>query len=474
MPASTDRQAQLRRLPKVDDVLARALGPDGGANRFPRAVVVQAVRDAIAAARERILGDDAGDGNDDGAVVVDDETVLSDVYRRCEARMARSLRRVINATGIILHTNMGRAVLAEAAREAVAQATGYVNLEIDDASGKRSERLRHVETLLRDLTGAEAACVVNNNAAATMLMLRTVARGRECICARGQLVEIGGSFRMPDVMEASGCVLREVGATNKVHLRDYERAINDNTGAIVKVHPSNYRIVGFTSEVPVDELVRLGNKHGIPVCDDLGAGALVDLGPFSPEPEPLVRDSIEAGCALVCMSGDKLIGATQAGILIGKQAFVERAHSDPIYRALRCDKLTLAALEATLRLFLDREWLLAHNPTWRMLSMSLADLDEAARNLARAIYDYNSSAAARVIDAQSQLGSGSLPSQDLPTRAVAVTLAGVSAETLANLLRAHATPIHARVLNDEVVFDPRTLQAGDSDQIAAAFATISR
>ncbi len=301
-----------------------------------------------------------------------------------EARFARTLRRAINATGILMHSGLGRAVLSEDARSALDEAVhGYCSLALDIDSGKRGQRDSHVAGLLRELTGAEAATICNNNSAATILVLNSLARGKDVIVSRGQLVEIGGSFRMPEVMAMSGAVMREVGTTNKTHLRDYADAIGPETGAILRVHHSNYRILGFHAEPGIEELAELGRQRGIPVVDDIGSGALVDLKAYGLESEPLVRASITAGVSVACFSGDKLIGGPQSGIIVGRADVVARIKKNPLARAMRCGKLTLAAMEATLRLFLTPDKLEERHPLYRMLSIKLEDLQKRGEVMVR-------------------------------------------------------------------------------------------
>ena len=383
----------------------------------PRRVVVAAVRAAVAAARE-LLQTAAAPPADAEALR---ELILTDVGRRIKATLGPHYRKAINATGIILHTGLGRAVLpAQALRQISRELSGFSVLQIDVAGGQRSRRDERIEELLRLLTGAEAATVVNNNAAATAIVLNTVAAGKEVIVSRGQLVEIGGSFRLPEVMAAAGAKLVEVGTTNKTHLRDYERAISERSAAILRVHPSNYKIVGFTAEVPLEELVRLGRAHGLAVIDDVGAGPLIDFSQFGFEKEPTLAESVAAGADVITCSGDKLIGGPQAGILLGKERWIQAIRKNPLARIVRPDKLTLAALEATLVLFLDQERALGEVPTLRMLRRDLADIETQAQRIAAAIRAAVPGAKAAVVEGFSQMGSGSLPGQDLPTRLVAV------------------------------------------------------
>jgi len=464
------KATRFRQIPSLDSLLGE---PRVGSlvDRFGRDVVVAAGRAALDEARRSIAS--AGDGPA-GAPAPDlsPDRLVQMIEDRLEKAAAPSLAPAVNATGIVMHSGLGRAVLSEAARAALAAvAAGYSTLALDPETGKRVSRDRHVEDLLRRLTGAEAATVANNNAAATVLILNTLARGREVVVSRGQLVEIGGSFRMPDVMTTSGAVLREIGTTNKTHLRDYEAAVGGATGAILRVHHSNYRIVGFAEEPGLAELVALGRARGVPVVDDLGSGALVDLAPFGLAPEPMVRASIEAGADVVCFSGDKLIGGPQCGLVIGQSAWIQRIKKNPLARAFRCGKLTLAALEATLRLFLAPEKLVERHPIYRMLALTPDELGRRAKKLAAALRKtLPASVAVSVEDGESQVGSGAVPTETLPTKVLAVRSPALSAEDLARRLRALAPPIYARIHKDAVLFDFRTIQPAEDAVVERALA----
>jgi L-seryl-tRNA(Ser) seleniumtransferase len=395
------------------------------------------------------------------------EAVSARVVEAAKRKFAPSIRHAINATGIVLHTGLGRAVLSKQAVDAILDvATGYCNLATDLESGQRGSRHVHFTSLLCELTGAEDATVVNNNAAATMLVLNTLAAGKEVIVSRGQLVEIGGSFRMPDVMASSGAILREVGTTNKTHLRDYANAINENTGAILRVHMSNYRIVGFFEEPGIVELTDLAHKHDLPVIDDLGSGALVELSDYGVESEPMIRDSIRAGVDAACFSGDKLIGGPQCGIVVGKKTAIEAMKKNPLARALRIGKLETAALEATLRLFLEPGRINENHPTYRMLSMKPDQIGRRARAMAKKLGGI--AAEVTVIDGSSQVGSGSVPAEMLPTKLVSVRPRKMSADCLARRLRYSDTPVFARIHQEAVLFDPRTIQPGEEATVVGA------
>lgn len=383
------------------------------------------------------------------------------------------LRRVLNATGVVIHTNLGRSVLAEEAVRAVLTAAGgYCNLEYDLTTGERGSRHSLVEGLIRELTGAEAAVVVNNNAAAVLLVLDALCKGGEVVVSRGQLVEIGGSFRIPDVMSRSGAVLREVGTTNRTHLFDYENALNENTRALLRVHTSNYRIAGFHADVPLEDMASLARRHGLPLLEDLGSGSFVDFTPWGLPGEPTAREVLRAGADIVTFSGDKVLGGPQAGIIAGRADLVEPIRRNQLMRALRCDKMTLAALEATLRLYLDPDKALARIPTLRRMTMSPAELKRRAGRLARALRRVLPSGAARVTlaDGMSRVGGGSFPERDLPTTLIRVESPSCAAEKLRSRLLAADPPLVGRVERDAFLLDPRTLddqEFGDVVRIMA-------
>ena len=376
----------------------------------------------------------------------------------CEGLRPR-LRPVLNATGVVIHTNMGRSVLAKAAQDAVARAAaGYSNLELNLATGERGSRHSLVEELLCMVTGAEAGLVVNNNAAAVLLILDSLCKGGEVIVSRGQLVEIGGSFRIPDVMERSGAILREAGTTNRCHLHDYSRAVNENTKALLRVHSSNYRIVGFFKEVPLPDLVQLGREHTLPVIEDLGSGSLIDFSPFGLSGEPTVQSVVAEGVDLVSFSGDKALGGPQAGIIVGRRAYIEQLRVNPLHRALRIDKLTLAALEATLRLYLDPQTALAQIPTVAMLSSPPQTLVRRARGLAmRLRRALGPAARVSIVKNVSRAGGGAFPERDLPTSLVCLRPATCSAEDLKRRLLSADPPLLGRLEDGAFCLDPRTL-----------------
>jgi L-seryl-tRNA(Ser) seleniumtransferase len=461
-----DKKTALRSLPKTDALLKRE-DLTALTKTMPRPIVLDAVRDAVEAVRARVL---AGD-----PVGFDDGTLAADAIAMAAARMRPSLHSVINATGIIVHTNLGRSRLCSEALQAVADvAANYSTLEYDVASGERGSRHVHVERLICDVTGAESALAVNNNAAAVLLSIAALAKGKEAIVSRGQLVEIGGSFRIPDIMRQSGARMVEVGTTNKTHLRDYEAAITSKTGMLLKVHSSNFRVVGFTAEVSLEELVHLGTERGVPVYEDQGSGVLVDLGPYGLPDEPTMRASIEAGADLVSASGDKLLGGPQAGILAGSASVIARLKKHPLARALRLDKMTLAALEATLRLYLDPESVLRQIPTLRALTRDAEDVEARASVIARRI----TAATGGTIEVSttpdvSRAGGGALPMADIPTTVVTLAPRTMSANDLEARLRLGSPTIVSRIHDDRVVLDPRTLTEAEEALIIDRLGRIS-
>jgi L-seryl-tRNA(Ser) seleniumtransferase len=450
-----------RHLPAVNDVLqtpavqALLAAHDHG-------LVAAAVRQCLAEVRARIVAKEA-------ANVPNLEQLSEAVRARLEQSLRPKLRSVINATGIVLHTNLGRAPVAEdAARAAYEAARGYLNLELDLETGKRSTRQSAIRDWVCRLTGAESATAVNNNAAATVIALRALCAGREVILSRGQLIEIGGSFRIPEIMAVSGAVLKEVGTTNITRLADFERAITPNTAALMQVHTSNYRIGGFTKSVPLADLVELGRKHGVAVIDDIGSGALLDFTRFGFEGEPLARASIAAGADLVLFSGDKLLGGPQAGILAGKKEHIQRIEKDPLMRAFRLDKMTLAALEATLRLYLNEEAALREIPGLRMFGTPLDALRRRAETLARRLQDVPGLTDVQAAEDVAFAGGGSLPDQPLPTWVVEARPAERSDADFAQRLRTGSPAVVCRVREGRIVLDVRTIFPEQTDALVHA------
>jgi L-seryl-tRNA(Ser) seleniumtransferase len=481
--------AALRALPSVDYLLKQP-AIASLLDEQPRGELVRAIRAVLDERRAAIR---AGQ-----TPPLDVPGFALDVREQLYARALPHLRRVINATGIVLHTGLGRAPLATEAVEAIAEvAGGYSNLELDLETGQRGDRHEHCRALLRELTGAEDALAVNNNAAATFLALHALAEGRGVIVSRGQLVEIGGSYRMPDIMAAARCRMIEVGTTNRTRIGDYERAITDDTAALLRVHTSNYRIAGFVESAPLDALVALGRGRNLLVLDDLGSGLLDErfiateagsaaapspadnsrsAGPPCPASwdEPTVRQSIAAGADLVLFSGDKLLGGPQAGVVVGRAALLARLRADPLARAFRPGKLTLAGLEATLRLYRDPDALRRRLPVLRMLTRVAGDLEAAARDLADCIDRFLAGAQVRCVPGESLAGGGALPVLPFATWTVHVQIPGRRSQELAAALRRRALPIICRVHEEALVFDCRTLADGDADQIAGALAEIAR
>ena len=444
----------LRNLPKVD-ILCQAPALKSEQETYGEKAVTEAVRQMIAALRQEIL---AGE-----RTALPGEEMQTELVRERIIRNALpSLRTVINGTGIILHTNLGRACLSEKAAQAAADtARRYSNLEYDIPNGQRGSRYVHVESQLCRLTGAESALVVNNNAAAVLLVLSALTQGGEVIVSRGELVEIGGSFRVPEIMEACGAQLKEVGATNKTHLRDYERAIHPETKALMKVHTSNYRIVGFSETPALADLVELGHAHGLPVLEDLGSGCLVNLGNYGIHDEPSVQDSLKAGVDIVSFSGDKLLGGPQAGIILGKKAYMDKLKKHPLTRAMRVDKMTLAALEATLNSYESGR--LDEIPVLNMLSAAPEDLKVKADKLAALLQEAGVPCSA--IPVQGQVGGGSVPNQNLSSYAVALT---GNVMELEEKLRLGMRPIVGRIRNVTYLLDVRTLWEEDFPIIVTA------
>jgi L-seryl-tRNA(Ser) seleniumtransferase len=463
-------QEKLRQIPSVENLL-QVDAIQEALTRYPRRLVLSSIRYVLEQKRRRFL--------EEAEVVptlnLDPSLLVDTILEHLEKSSAYTLQNVINATGIIVHTNLGRSLIAEEAVERLQSiCRHYTNLEYDLDRGQRGSRYVHAESILRELTGAEAALVVNNNAGAVLLTLNTLAKGREVIVSRGQLVEIGGSFRIPDVMRSSGAVLREVGCTNRTHLRDYETVVSDQTALLLRVHTSNYRIIGFTAEVSAEELVPLGRKHGIPVMEDLGSGSLVDMAKFGLHGEPTVQGVIRSGVDVVTFSGDKLLGGPQAGVILGRKEIIAECRQNPLTRALRVDKMTLAVLEATLRLYRDDRQALERIPTLRMIAMPLAVIEERAEHLAMLIReaDPRNRLHVQVRKSSSQVGGGALPNQDLPTYVVALGSGGMSTQSLEAALRHNEPPIVGRIESDHYLMDLRTLQPEEFPAIQKALERI--
>ncbi len=468
-PDRSDDSAEvaLRQLPSVDYLLRQPVVA-ALLDEYPREELLWAVRGVMEERRREIL-----DGRPASLDLAD---LALAIRRELHRRAQPSLRRVINATGVVLHTGLGRAPLASEAVEAVAEvAAGYSNLEIDLESGQRGDRHEHLRGLLRELTGAEDGLVVNNNAAATFLTLQTLAgAGGEVIVSRGQLVEIGGSYRMPDIMAAAGCRMIEVGTTNRTRIADYERCLSGETRVLLRVHTSNYRIQGFVEQTPLEELVRLArSRPGLYVVDDLGSGLLAEVGAPGWD-EPTVHESVRGGADVTLFSGDKLLGGPQAGIILGRRELLRRMQTNPLLRTFRPDKMTLAALEATLRLYRDPRALLRRLPVLRMLLAERGELESAARRLEGHLRRVIPQASIAAGPDFSHAGGGSLPTLALPTWTVTVSVEGVREDDLARALRLRAVPVIARIREGALLLDVRTLLPEDQEPLVAAVADAIR
>jgi L-seryl-tRNA(Ser) seleniumtransferase len=452
----------LRRIPSVHELL-ESPPLRGLVDRVSHHVVVEEVRSFL----EQLRSDLQHKAAD---VRIPTASELADrIARWIVTDQSPRLRGVINATGIILHTGLGRSPLAEdAVNNVAAIASGYASLEVDLESAARSQRVRSVERLLTELTGAEAALVVNNNAGATLLALAGLAKDREVIVSRGHLVEIGGSYRLPDVMSLSGAVLREVGTTNRTRIGDYAQAINEATAVLLRVHPSNYVIRGFTEQATLEELVALGRRHGLPVIDDIGSGALIDLAEFGLKGEPVARNSIAAGADLVLFSGDKLLGGPQCGILVGRRDRIEHLTQHPLTRALRVDKMTLAALAATLHLYRDPAQAKSHIPLLVLLGTSADNLANRAQRLAPQLQQCRAIRVAEVVAGTTFLGGGSVPTQELPTWCVSLEPAEGSVEQLARRLRMGAISVFGRIQQERLLLDLRAVFPAQDVQLLQA------
>jgi L-seryl-tRNA(Ser) seleniumtransferase len=463
-----EENQSLRSLPSVDLILKTAEIQSAGRD-FSLEIVTQIVREVKERVRAKIIKGEYKD--------IDKAFISKEMVRQTAGALEELKRpfyqKVINASGIILHTALGRAVLApEVLAEIQEELTGYSRLQIGLGSGQRSRRDEGIEMLLQRLTGAQAATVVNNNAAATAIVLNTIAMGKEVIVSRGQLVEIGGEFRLPDVMAFSGAKMVEVGTTNKTHARDYERAITENTAALLRVHPSNYKIHGFTSEVPLEEMVQIAHKRGLILIDDVGAGSLVDMSQFGFEPGPTLRQSVAAGSDIITSSADKLIGASQGGIILGREDLIAAIRKNQFARIVRVGKLTLAALEATLKLFLDLKLALQRVPTLEMILRKPEDLKSAAEKMASRLGLANIQAEVGASPGFSQTGSGSLPDQNLATTLLVIAPKDMAAQALVEKLRQYRPPIIARIQNEQILIDPRTLLKGEDTVIVEALSQI--
>lgn len=466
MKLSTHQQRLLQMLPGVDRLLEKSK-TDPFFENVPRKLLVDSIRAILEALRNNILADDPNLDMPN----LSEARIIEMVESRVRRSMTPNLKRLINATGVVVHTNLGRSLLAQEAIDNLLIIAGrYSNLEYDLAAGKRGSRYRNVEDLLCEISGAEAGMVVNNNAGAVLLCLETFARNKNVIVSRGELVEIGGSFRIPDVMAKSGAILREVGTTNRTHLRDYVNAIDVNTGLLLKVHRSNYSVIGFTAEVALPELVHLGAEHSIPVMEDLGSGTFIDFSKYGLMKEPTVQESVATGVEVVTFSGDKLLGGPQSGIILGKHFFLEQIKQNPLTRALRIDKLTLAALESTLRLYRDEETAIRMIPTLHMLTFDVGELEHRALKLAKALQSIGDARLKiDLVTYASKVGGGALPLLELPSKCLRIQIQGVSANTLERSMRENEPPIIGRLEDDAFIMDLRTLCEDEIGIIRSAF-----
>lgn len=451
-----------RSIPKVDILLGEKQIQDM-IERYSRETVMEAIHGEMEKLRAYI-----GRCEEEEKAKAQIDALTENICIAVEAMHTPNMRTVINGTGTILHTNLGRAPISPEHMRHIAEiATGYSNLEYNLEAGKRGERYSHFEKLLCKITGAEAAMAVNNNAASVMLILSSLAKGGEVVVSRGELVEIGGKFRIPDVMEQSGASLVEVGTTNKTHYDDYENAITEETKALLKVHTSNYRIVGFTEHVEIDELIPLAKEHDIPVIEDLGSGVLIDLAKYGLTHEPTVQESIAKGADVVCFSGDKLLGGPQAGIIIGKKKYIDMMKKNQLTRALRIDKFTAATLEVVLMEYLSEEKAIENIPVLRMITASLEDVSRKAKNLARILRRGELEAKIQVVPCESQIGGGSLPLERIPSQAVAIQPTRISVPELEECMRHLPVPVIPRTVNDMILLDVRTIEERQFKVIAS-------
>ncbi len=452
-------------IPKVDELLEdkniqELLG------KMPRILVVDSIREEIDILRQEIKNNRLNESEIKNKI----SSLPKLIKTRANSKSSYKLKKVVNGTGVVIHTNIGRSVIGHEVMENIVEiATNYSNLEYDLEKGERGERYSHLEDIITEITGGESAMVVNNNAAAVMLVLSTMAKNQEVIVSRGELIEIGGSFRIPDVMEQSGANLISVGTTNKTHIWDYENAITEETSALLKVHTSNYRILGFTSQVSGEELSKLSKKYNIPLIEDLGSGVLIDLSKYGLEYEPTVQDSIKNGVDVVTFSGDKLLGGPQAGIIVGKKKYIDAMKKNPLTRAFRIDKFTISALEATFRLYLDEKEAIEKIPTLRMLTMEKAKLENKAKILYNLIIENIEceDMQVEIVDDYSEVGGGSLPLEKLDTKCIKIGFGKISVAEFEKYLRNCEVPIITRVYKDNIYIDLRTVAEDEFDTIVA-------
>ena len=450
-----NKKELFKMLPSVDEVLSQK-EIEELIEKYPRSIVLESIREVIDINRKTIVAIKTEEEAEKFSLTM--EKVIEETEKKARDNYALSLKKVINGTGTVLHTNLGRSLISEKIKDEIwTAASRYSNLEYDLEKGERGSRYVHLTDMIKRLTGAEDVLVVNNNAAAVMLVLSTMAKGGEAIVSRGELVEVGGSFRIPSVMALSGADLVEIGATNKTHLKDYEEAITENTRALMKVHTSNYRIMGFTESISVVELVELGKKYDLPVIEDLGSGVFIDLSKYGLEYEPTVLDSIHRGADIVTFSGDKMLGGAQAGIIVGKKKYISAMKKNQLTRALRVDKLTICALEATLRMYLDEEEAVKNIPTLNMITMPMEELERKANLLYAEIEKLNLDADVHIEECLSQVGGGSMPLETMKSRGIAITPNNMNVSTLERKLRLSDSHIIARVYDNKYVLDVRTI-----------------
>nr|WP_027702442.1 L-seryl-tRNA(Sec) selenium transferase [Clostridioides mangenotii] len=449
-----DKRNLFAMLPSVDEVISDKRFEDF-LESYPRTLILESIRESIEYNRQKILK--LKDEEVESYKVNLDEIIENSLVN-AKNKYSLSLKKVINATGTVLHTNLGRSLISEEIKDELwTAASRYSNLEYNLGKGERGSRYVHLTNTIKRLTGAEDVLVVNNNAAAVLLVLSTMAKGGEAIVSRGELVEVGGSFRIPSIMALSGADLVEIGSTNKTHLNDYEDAITENTKVIMKVHTSNYRVLGFTESIGVDELSDLGKKYRLPVIEDLGSGVFIDLSKFGMTYEPTVMDSLKNGADIVTFSGDKMLGGPQAGIIVGKKEYIEKMKKNQLTRALRVDKLTICSLEATLRMYLDEKKAIENVPTLKMLLYSYEELAERAEILYTKIKSSNIDADVSMEDGLSQVGGGSMPLETMKSRVITISPKSISISELEKRLRLSDSHIIARVYDDKYVLDVRTI-----------------
>lgn len=466
MKISEKQQNLLRMLPGIDTIL-EICDTEPFFENIPKSVLVRSGRSVVEDLRTDIL-----DGKHDiSEQNLTEPSIMEEVKLRVKTIMAPNLIRTVNATGVVVHTNLGRSLLSDDAVENLLNiAKKYSNLEFDLSKGTRGSRNSNVEDIICELSGAEAAMVVNNNAGAVFLCLETISRGKKAIVSRGELVEIGGSFRIPDVMAKSGAILREVGTTNRTHFTDYERAIEDDTGLLLKVHTSNYSIVGFATDVSLEDLVSLGAKYRIPVMKDLGSGTFVDFSEFGLLKEPTVQETVATGADVITFSGDKLLGGPQAGIIVGRRSILDEIKQNPITRALRLDKLTLAALETTLRHYRNMDDAIVSIPTLRMLTLPIHEVEAEAKALGKMLESIGDARmSVKLINTSSRAGGGSLPLLKLPSKGVGAIISGISANTIESHMRSHDPPVIGRIEEDVFIMDVRTILDDELPIIKNAF-----